>query len=300
MRRVLTLIAARDGLEPSVVDYAAETLQRHGGEVAQTDWLEPGTACDLFVTGGEDDEHIETSLRQALASVPVDFALQPEAGRRKRLLVADMDSTILTGESLDELAAHRGLKDKIAAITARAMNGELDFAAAVKERVAMLAGLPESAIDETLAEMTYSDGAASLVATMRHHGAFCVLVSGGFKPFTQRVRETLGFDNDRGNQLEIVDGKLTGVVLEPILDKNAKLEALNEFAAIQGLPLSATMTVGDGANDLMMIEAACEEGGLGVAFHAKPSVAAKARYRIDHTDLASLLYFQGYRGDEIQ
>jgi phosphoserine phosphatase len=214
---------------------------------------------------------------------------------RKRLLLADMDSTIVTTETLDELAAFAGLKDKVAAITARAMNGELDFKAALRERVGMLAGLPVSALEATWAETRLMPGAEALVRTMRAHGAHCALVSGGFTFFTGRVAERVGFHAHFSNTLEIAEGRLTGKVAEPILDKDAKLATLKRLAAELGLPLSAALTVGDGANDLPMLQSA----GLGVAFRAKPVVAAAARARVEHADLRALLYAQGYRATEI-
>ncbi|MBL8673070.1 MAG: phosphoserine phosphatase SerB, partial [Alphaproteobacteria bacterium] len=231
--------------------------------------------------------------------MPVDLAVQPAAGRRKRLMLADMDSTMVTGETLDEMAAHAGLKDVIAAITRRSMNGELDFPTALRERVAMLAGLPEQAIAATLAAMDYSPGAATAVATMRAHGCRCVLISGGFAPFTARVRAALGFDEDHANRLEMAGGKLTGRLVEPILDKDAKLATLRRRAADLGLGLDATLTVGDGANDLPMLTAASAGGGIGVAWRGKPAVAAQARYRLDHADLTGLLWLQGYREREV-
>jgi phosphoserine phosphatase len=226
----------------------------------------------------------------------VDANAQPAAGRRKRLLIADMDSTIITSESLDELAEYAGLKEVISAITARAMRGELNFEAALAERVAMLAGLPESAIDAVLARIEITAGAAALVATMTANGAYCALVSGGFTPMTGAIRARLGFDEDRANRLEIAGGALTGRVLEPILGREAKLAALHELAGRLGTgPLDA-VAVGDGANDLAMLQAA----GIGVAFRAKPAVREAAAFRIDHGDLTGLLYLQGYRAAEIE
>jgi phosphoserine phosphatase len=235
------------------------------------------------------------AIYAALRGTAVDVICTPADGRRKGLLVADMDSTIVTGETLDELADFAGLKDRIAAITVRAMNGELDFKAALRERVAMLKGLPIDALERTWQRIRLTPGARELVATMRAHGAFAVLVSGGFSFFTSRVAALCGFDLHRSNTLLDDGATLTGKVAEPILDRDSKLAALSGLAAERGLPLSATLAVGDGANDLDMLRAA----GLGVAFRAKPIVAPEARARVDHADLRALLFAQGYRREEI-
>jgi len=216
--------------------------------------------------------------------------------RRKKLLVADMDSTIINVECLDELADMAGLKDKISAITERAMRGELEFDAALKERVGMLKGLTLDALQRTYDErVRLNPGAKSLLATMRAYGAHTMLVSGGFQYFTSRVAAAAGFDAERGNVLLDDGKKLTGKVAEPILGRKAKLEALESSASALGLTLSQTLAVGDGANDLSMIERA----GLGVAYHAKPVVAAAAGAAIQHNDLTALLYLQGYSDSEI-
>lgn len=229
-------------------------------------------------------------MASILSHKAVDIFMTRPRGRRKAVLVADMDSTILTAETLDELADHAGLKDKIAAITARAMNGELDFHEAVRERVGLLKGLKLSALEETCKALEYSPGARTLVATMNAFGATTALVSGGFTVFSARVAADLGFTLHRANTL-LDDGMtLTGDVAEPILDKNAKLAMLEELAASRSVKLTATLAVGDGANDLPMLKAA----GLGVAYHAKPVVAAEVTNHIVHTDLTSLLFAQGY------
>ena len=211
-------------------------------------------------------------------------------GRRKGLLVADMDSTIVTGETLDELAAIAGVGEQVAAITRRSMNGEIDFAAALHERVALLRGLELAALERTWAGVRLTPGALVLVATMRAHNATAALVSGGFSFFTGRVAALCGFDVHRANTLVDDGAALTGAVGEPVLDRDAKLAVLQELAAARGLKLGATLAVGDGANDLAMVAAA----GMGVAFHAKPVVAAAARFRVDHADLRALLFAQGY------
>lgn len=294
MNAVATLIAPRTAtLDEAVVQTAKAALVGLGADAGAPDWLAPGTACDLPF-GNLAPEQAEAAIRHALNGATLDIVAQPAATRRKRLLVADMESTIIEQEMLDELGDYVGLKDHIAAITARAMNGEIDFKDAVRERVALLKGLKESVIDEVWQRATLMPGAAQLVGTMRANGAACVLVSGGFRCFTGRVRNWIGFDDDRGNELEVVDGVMTGKVIEPILDKDSKLQALMAYAGEHRVPMAETMAVGDGANDLPMLLAA----GLGVAFHAKAVVAAEARARVDHGDLTALLYAQGYRAAE--
>ncbi|MEI7931999.1 MAG: phosphoserine phosphatase SerB, partial [Alphaproteobacteria bacterium] len=243
----------------------------------------------------EVDAELAEAVADAVADRPADWALVATQGRRKRLLLADMDSTIIGCECLDELADFAGLKPQIAAIPERAMRGELVFEDALRERVGMLKGLSLDALQKTYDQrVRLNPGAETLVKTMAAAGARCVLVSGGFKFFTSRVAAAAGFHADRANTL-IDDGKaLTGKVGEPILGKAAKLAALEEEAAALCIPLSAAMTVGDGANDLAMIQAS----GLGVAYRAKPIVAAEAHAKVDHSDLTALLYFQGYRQAE--
>ncbi|MEL6374871.1 MAG: phosphoserine phosphatase SerB [Pseudomonadota bacterium] len=242
------------------------------------------------------------SLRDATKTLPIDLNLQAlpaavrtpadMAMRRKRLLVADMDSTIINQECIDEIAVVAGVGARVAAITERAMRGELDFEAALNERVALLTGLPVSTLHDVFDNrITLMAGATTLIATMKAHGALCALVSGGFTFFTSRIAAKVGFDTNRANTLEIVDGALTGQVTPPILGRAAKLEALQALSDAQGLTRDQTLAVGDGANDLAMIEAA----GLGIAYRAKPIVAAKADAAINHGDLTALLYLQGYR-----
>lgn len=289
---ILTLIAGtRDlPLDDSIVVRVRQALNAIGAETLAPDWLAPHTACDVLFAGAPPDK-AEAAARQALVGLPVDLAAQPALGRRKRLLVADMDSTIVAGETLDELADHAGVKDRVAALTARAMNGEIDYHQSLRERVGLLKGLPVDTLEQTYAKVRLMPGAETLIRTMRAHGAYTVLVSSGFRFFTDRVRDRVGFDLAVGNMLEIEDGKLTGRVVEPILDRDAKRQVLMETAAKFAIPLSAALAVGDGANDLPMLKAA----GMGVAFHPKPVVAAEARFRILHADLTALLYLQGYR-----
>ncbi|MGQ9368464.1 phosphoserine phosphatase SerB [Azospirillum sp. A39] len=295
MNAVLTLIAApASPLDDDVAHAARAALEGLGAEVARPDWLAPAAACDLAFSGLA-PEQADAAVRRALGATPVDVVAQGLENRRKRLLVADMESTIIRQEMLDELGDFVGMKERIAAITARAMNGEVDFKGALRERVALLKGLPVGVLDEVWRRAELMPGAKALVATMRANGAYCVLVSGGFRCFTGRVRSWVGFDEDQGNDLEVADGALTGRPTEPILDRDSKLQALVGYAAARHVPMAGTLAVGDGANDLPMLLAA----GLGVAYHAKPSVAAEARARVDHGDLTALLYAQGYRSADI-
>ena len=268
---------------------ALEAVAAAGAPVKAVETLGDG-AIDLFVDDAKVAD-LRLHVARALERKAVDFCAQPAEGRRKRLLVADMDSTIIGCECLDELADFAGVKDRVAKITARAMAGEIAFEGALRERVAMLAGLELGVLARTYDErVRLNPGARTLARTMTAHGARCVLVSGGFSFFAERVAREAGFAADRANRL-LDDGvRLTGAVGEPILGGDAKLAALREEAGQLGLHLSETLAVGDGANDLPMIEAA----GLGVAWRAKPVVAAAADARVDHTDLTTLLYFQGY------
>lgn len=294
MSQVLTLVAPPGALPPALPGRLRGALAALGADVGTPDWLAPEEAADLPFHGLAADQAL-TVARAALEGAPVDLIAQPAEGRRKRLLLADMDSTIVTSETLDEIAAHAGLKEPIAEITRRSMNGELDFRQALVERVGMLRGLDVAALEATWAATEITPGAAALVATMRAHGAHCAIVSGGFTFFTGRVAARLGFHAHYSNTLGIAEGRLTGTVAEPILDRDAKLATLKRLSAQLGLPLAAALTVGDGANDLAMLQAA----GLGVAWRAKPVVAAAARARVDHADLRALLFAQGFRAAEI-
>jgi phosphoserine phosphatase len=290
MEKVLTLIAPRSALAPEHQAKASAALRAAGAEVGAAAPLAAHEAADMPFAGLP-LEVADRVARSALAGSPVDAIAQDVAGRRKRLLIADMDSTMVTSETLDELAGEAGLKEEISAITRRAMNGELDFEGALRERVGMLKGLALEALERTWATTALMPGAEELVATMRAHGARCALVSGGFTFFTGRVAERLGFHEHYSNTLLHEGGRLTGHVGEPILGRNAKLVTLKRLAAEEGIDLAASLAVGDGANDLDMLGAA----GLGVAFKAKPVVAAAARARVDHADLRALLFAQGYR-----
>ena len=235
------------------------------------------------------------AAKALVASRPIDVAQIPLANRRKRLLIADMDSTMIEQECIDELADAVGIKAEVAAITARAMNGELDFPSALRTRVALLKGLERSRIEEVRRErITFAPGGRTLIQTMKTHGAFTSLVSGGFTFFADYIGKRIGFDEAMANILEFEGDRLTGTVADPILGKEAKLSRLMTLAALHDIPLAETMAVGDGANDLDMIKAA----GLGVALHAKPIVAAQAQVKIDHGDLTALLYLQGYSDED--
>lgn len=293
MDKVLTLIGQKGRLDETQISEVVSTLAGMGAMIDTPDWLAYRTAVDLRFSGIECEDSRDLAF-EALGDIPVDAVAQPLEGRRKRLLVADMESTIIENEMLDELADEVGIRDQIAEITARAMNGELDFDGAIKERVALLAGLDAGAIERTKDCIRIMPGAKELVATMWANDAYCALVSGGFTNYTAYIRDQLGFNFDQANQLEIADGKLTGNVIEPILGRNAKKERLLALCEAQNIPVEASITVGDGANDLAMLGAA----GIGVAYHAKPIVAREATARIDHGDLTALLYLQGYRDDE--
>ncbi len=295
MELVLTLIAdpRRPVVDRDSVQRVQLMLSTSGASLGTQSWLADGIAVDLPFSGLASDT-ASTAARAALGDRPIDVIAQPAAGRRKKLLVADMESTIIENEMLDELADFFGLRAQIAAVTARAMNGEIDFAAALRERIGLLKGLKTALLDEAAKRIAYTPGARALVATMRANGAWCALVSGGFTHFTAIVRRAVGFDEDRANRLLADGDTLAGAVAEPILGKEAKLAALQELTATRHLAPSETMSVGDGANDLPMLQAA----GLGVAFHAKPSVAAAVAANVRHGDLTALLYAQGYRQSE--
>jgi phosphoserine phosphatase len=279
MQQVVTLIAG-PGAESTLRDCVAALS-------GVADWLGPG-ACDV---AGAD----ETTIRAVIAEKPIDVIVQTAEGRRKKLLVADLESTIIENEMLEELADFLGLRAPVAEITRRAMNGEIDFVGALNERVALLRGMPESMLDEAATRIRLMPGARTLIATLRGAGVTTALVSGGFTVFADRVAAELGFDRVIANRLDVVSGQLAGTVQPPIVTGATKRETLLSLAAELGLSLAQTMAVGDGANDLPMLGTA----GLGIAFHAKPAVAAASRWRVDHADLTALLYAQGYRDSEI-
>jgi len=290
MTHVATLISnpARPALDPAAIALAVGILPT----AQDVRVLDPGIAADIpFTPGGADDKAVAVRLRTALKDHPIDVVVQPKAARRKKLFVADMDSTIIEQECIDELADYVGLKAHVAAITERAMRGEIAFEPALRERVALLKNLPVAVVDDVIKKrITLTPGARTLLATMRANGAYTCLVSGGFMLFTGRIAAMAGFDEHRGNTLIVEDGKLAGRVQEPVLGREAKLATLIELRDRLGLSPQETLAAGDGANDLAMIEAA----GLGVAYRAKPKVAEAAHARVDQGDLTALLYLQGY------
>jgi phosphoserine phosphatase len=290
---IATLIAPmRGALDAAALERARVILPDGANPV----WLAEGLVADISFNadGGADQRETGSRLRAALVA-SADVVVQPAAGRRKHLFLADMDSTMIEQECIDELADFVGLKPRIAAITERAMRGEIAFEPALRERVGLLKGLPVSVVDDVLEKrITLTPGACTLVATMRAHGALTCLVSGGFTLFTDRIAKLIGFDETRANRLDVAGGRLAGTVTEPICGRDAKRAALIELRTRRGLTHEDTLVTGDGANDMDMIA----EAGLGVAYHAKPAVAAAAPARIDHNDLTALLYVQGYREDE--
>ena len=287
--RVVTLLTNPE--TPVLERVTVESLRNAwgGGEAR---WLDPGVAAE-FDLGAVPENLWE--VWEGLQALRVDMVVQKAEGRKKRLLIADMDSTMIRQECIDELADEAGVGARVADITARAMNGELDFEGALRERVGLLKGLPEGVIGQVLRDrITLMPGGQVLLATMKANGAYAALVSGGFTAFTSAVAGTLGFDENRANTLHVAEGKLAGTVAEPILGREAKLQALNEITARLGIAPSDAIAVGDGANDLPMLLAA----GTGVALHAKPRVQAECQVRVNHGDLTALLYLQGYARDE--
>ncbi len=295
MDSVLTLIGdpASSAVDPALADAAREALMAAGARVAAPDWLAPGIACDLAFDS-LDLPRAQAAVRERLDGAALDLAAQPAAGRRKGLLVADMESTIIGQELLNELAELAGIGDRIATITARSMAGEIDFSGSLRERVSLLAGLPRDALARVAERITLNPGARTLIRTLRATGAHTALVTGGFTCFAKIVARDCGFDEMRGNELLIDGDRLSGAVGEPILAPETKLAVLRELAERHGLDMTATAAVGDGANDLDMVRAA----GHGVAYRGRPVLRQATRFRVDHGDLTALLYLQGYRRDE--
>jgi phosphoserine phosphatase len=292
---VATLVAHPS--RPAVTDRVLSSAARALGHGTESAVLARGIAADIIVrAAGLDREAIEDRIRQTVAALPVDVIVQPLAHRRKRLFLADMDSTMIGQECIDELADFVGLRAEVSEITERAMRGEIAFEPALRERVALLKNLAVGVVDDIISKrITLTSGGVSLVRTMRAHGAYTCLVSGGFTLFTGPISAMIGFHEHRSNRLIVEHEMLTGEVEEPILGREAKLSTLIELRGRSGLAQQDTMAVGDGANDLAMLE----EAGLGVAFRAKPAVAAAAHARIDHADLSALLYAQGYGAQDI-
>ncbi len=288
MHSVITVIAPSNTACPSVE--AASLVRALGGDIASEGWVEPGVAYDIILTHAASDA-LKAGLQTAATGWHVDIITQGAATRRKKLVISDMDSTMIDEECIDELADMVGKKAEVSAITERAMRGELDFAAALTERVAMLKGLAVSELQRVLAERIHlSPGAVTLVQTMKAHGARSLLVSGGFTFFTGAIAAQIGFDDHAGNTLEIANNALTGRVAPPILDKFSKLESLQHACSNFGFSAEEVLALGDGANDLPMLQAA----GLGVAYRAKPAVRAAAKAQLNYCDLAALLYAQGF------
>lgn len=294
MNFVATLISGPDS--KVMTDALLQHVQQIIANAQAPHWLAPGIAADILFMPDRPQAEIENDIRRALGGAAIDVIVQKAATRRKKLFLADMDSTMIGQECIDELADYVGLKDKVAGITERAMRGEIAFEPALRERVGLLKGLPVSVVDEIVAKrLTLTPGGTALVQTMRANGGYACLVSGGFTLFTSRISAIIGFNEHRSNQL-IIDGEqLSGTVSEPILGKEAKLATLIELRNKFALAHHETMAVGDGANDLAMLE----EAGIGIAFRAKPAVAAAAHARVVHSDLTALLYCQGYRAEEI-
>ena len=297
MQYVVTLTANKS-LAPLTSHHAilTETLLKSlGSQLCETRWLSRGTAVDIVfdkVPLSVAREKITTRLDP----VPVDVNVQELKGRRKRILIADMDSTIIENESLDDLADIAGLKSQVEVITEKAMRGEIDFKIALKERVRLLKGQPETILDRFLLEkIKITDGAFCLIKTMKTQGAMTALVSGGFSQITEHVAKKVGFDINLGNQLLISDKKITGEISTPILDAQSKEKTLYSIINDQNVKIQETIAVGDGANDIPMLQSA----GTGIAFRAKPIVQAATAFRIDHCDLMALLYIQGYQDNEI-
>jgi phosphoserine phosphatase len=293
MPYVATLIAApKASLAENNLKEAIEAM---GLQQVDVSWLAENSAADLTFTP-QDPESALKRLSAFLQDKQIDFIFQPKKTRKKKLLIADMDSTMIVEECLDELARFKGLEQEISHITASAMSGEISFEAALKERVALLAGVTQEEIRQLIDRLTLMPGARVLVRTMRFHGAYTALISGGFEPFIASIATRLGFDETRANRLLMKDNRILGQLAYPVLGRHEKRRALEEIRHARQIPQELTLAVGDGANDLDMLQGA----GLGVAYHAKPIVAQAAHARIDHADLTALLFAQGYRQDEFR
>ena len=290
MSYVITLIPAAPLMPPMLAEQLVADLEAADNAPIALDWLAPQRVIDIHIDHYPTVDFLE-SIHQVCHTMTTDIIIQPLVDRDKQMLISDMDSTMITVECIDELADYVGKKDEVAHITERAMNGELDFTQALNERVALLAGLAETTLEACFNErVKIMPGAPELLAIMKREGAYCLLVSGGFDFFTTRIAGLLGFDESLGNRLEMVDGKLTGKVLPPILDKHSKLQALGQHSSERGIKPEAILAIGDGANDLPMLTAA----GLGVAYHAKPHVREQVNAQINYNDLTALIYAQGF------
>ncbi|PIR39808.1 MAG: phosphoserine phosphatase SerB [Alphaproteobacteria bacterium CG11_big_fil_rev_8_21_14_0_20_39_49] len=296
MQNVVTLITnyPKQKLDEAIINKVFISLEKKGGKIINLSWLAENEACDIFFDE-LDVNNARNILADKLEGIEVDYIVVENNNRRKKMLISDMDSTIIQQECIDEVADKLGMKDKIAAITLRTMNGEIDFSDSLRRRVLLLKDLDESKLQEVYENhITAMPGAKELLATMKANGSYCLLVSGGFTFFTDKIQNLLGFDDNRANVLEIKNGKLTGKVIEPVLDASSKLDALNETVNKLNIKNDDVIAVGDGANDLPMLQNA----GLGIATHAKPHVQQQVRHNIIYTDLKALLYIQGYKKDE--
>jgi len=294
MDNVLTLVCATVGkLSTQKIDQICRNLTVSGAKIGDKTWLSENLACDIPFNclSIEDADRI---VRNSLESAPIDILSQSQKNRKKKLLVADMDSTIIQGETLDEMAKLAGIGAQITKITARAMNGEIPFCGALRERVAMFSGLSASFLNRTADSLVLTSGAEILVRTMAAQGAYTALISGGFTYFTERVAQRVGFDFNKGNEIEILNNCFSGKILGSITTKTTKKEILETLAREQKIKINETLAVGDGANDLPMLHAA----GLGIAYHAKPVVVAQIRARVEYTNLTTLLFYQGYSQSE--
>ena len=297
MQIVATLISEPNDYLFTVnnVDLIRKQLENVGARDQTIKWLADNIACDITFEGNNLN-FFQKTIKNLELPGPIDVIIQTTKNRKKKLLLADMDSTIVTSETLDELATHANIKKQVAGITQRAMNGEIDFKAALRERVSLFAGMPISALKVTLEQLKLADGSQTLVKTMSENGAYTVLISGGFKFFASHIAKRVGFHEERSNDLVTNNQLLTGEVVEPILDANSKLEALHFFSLKQKISKEEAVAVGDGANDLPMLL----EAGLGVAFRAKSYVEQLCPAVIRHSDLTGLLYIQGYSRDEFK
>ncbi len=298
MNFILTLVASDNGadLNAGHVKEAGKIIYHYNIDISgKINWLDKGKALDVLISG-ETQSALSAHLRDYFSKDKVDFFITPAKNRQKKLLLADMDSTIASSETLDELADFAGIKDKIAEITALAMEGKLDFHDALRERVGLLKDLPIKALEQTLEKTKLNPGAEILASTMRAHGATCVLVSGGFTFFTSAIARVCDFEFHHGNTLDIENGKLTGFVKDPILDKFSKLNFLNNYVQDLGIDLEDCLTIGDGANDIPMLKAA----GLGIGYHPKQAVLNEVHNAIIHGDLTAALYAQGYSEDNFK
>ena len=290
---VLTLIGNMASMPLESVH--VERVYRRLATTGETDWLAEREACDLFIDSPLSAVEVAEQARDALSGTAIDTVCTSIEGRRRKLLISDMDSTVIDQECIDELGDAIGVGSQIREITAAVVNGDISFSDALRKRLALMIGMDRRLLKSVYEErISLKAGARTLVQTMRHHGAFCILVSGGFSYFTRRIAERIGFHDHQGNELAFADGKLTGQVLEPILGRSAKLNTLRSLCDEKGLEPSDVLAVGDGANDIEMIKAAC----LGVAFHGSDSLRKQANACIDHGDLTALLYIQGFRKSE--